>query len=94
MNICKGLNNNARRIHKIVSLKGFWEEKRETGTLLMLIVSELSEALEADRNNKFADIDKYTKKVNKYSPAEFPSIFKTQFEKNIKDTFQDEIQTL
>ncbi len=29
---------------------GFWDEEREIGTLLMLIVSELGEALEADRN--------------------------------------------
>lgn len=32
--------------------KGFWDEKRETGTLLALIHSEVSEALEADRNSE------------------------------------------
>ena len=37
------------RAHKNAQNKGFWDERREKGTLLMLVVSELGEAVEADR---------------------------------------------
>ena len=36
-------------IHKLAVTKGWWEEEREFGTLLMLCVSELAEALEEYR---------------------------------------------
>lgn len=39
--------------HKVAKEKGFWDTKKEIGTALMLIVSELAEALEADRNSNF-----------------------------------------
>lgn len=39
--------------HSVAKEKGFWDEKKEIGTTLMLIVSELAEALEADRNDNF-----------------------------------------
>lgn len=35
--------------HKIARQKGFWDSKRNTGEMLMLIVTELSEAMEAHR---------------------------------------------
>lgn len=37
------------KIHDNAVRKGFWDKRREVGTLLMLVVSELAEALEADR---------------------------------------------
>ncbi len=40
------------KAHKIATEKGFWDKPRETGTLLALIHSEISEALEADRKNQ------------------------------------------
>ena len=78
------LNELCEEIHKVQVDKGFYEEKREMGTLLMLIVSELSEALEADRKNRYAK-DKIGH-IN-ISDANFVS----EFEENIKDTFEDEI---
>jgi NTP pyrophosphatase (non-canonical NTP hydrolase) len=39
--------------HSVAKSKGFWDEKKEIGTTLMLIVSELAEALEADRKGDF-----------------------------------------
>lgn len=38
-----------RELHETARNKGFWDRPRERGTVLMLIVSELAEALEADR---------------------------------------------
>ena len=56
--ILKGLNDAANKIHQNAKEKGFWDEERETGTLLMLCVSELSEALEADRKDKYSMLTK------------------------------------
>lgn len=45
----KVITNYCNRAYEIAKSKGWHEEKRETGTLLALIHSEVSEALEADR---------------------------------------------
>lgn len=45
----KMINNYCNRAYAIAKSKGWHEEKRETGTVLALIHSEVSEALEADR---------------------------------------------
>ena len=47
MNI-KGLQQES---HRIAKEKGFWDEKRNTGELIALIHSELSELLEAFRHD-------------------------------------------
>lgn len=41
--------------HTNAVVQVFWDEPRETGTLIALIHSELSEALEADRKNDKAN---------------------------------------
>ena len=86
----KGLNEASQKIHKANKLKGFYEKPREIGTLLMLVVSELSEALEADRKNRHADFETYQTKLN----SEPNRVFVKQsslFQEYIKDTFEDEI---
>jgi len=45
MNIKELINES----HKIAREKGFWDEERPTSEKLMLIVTEVSEACEADR---------------------------------------------
>ncbi len=71
----------AKQIHEDNVAKGFWEDKenRNIGELLMLCVSELSEALEAHRKDRMAKVkgdETYTKEW---------------FDAEVKDTFQDEI---
>ena len=80
-----GLNELARQFHERAKEKGFWDEERETGTLLMLIVSELSEALEADRKNNHSNMPFFNFDVDAGDS------FEDAFKKNIKDTFEDEI---
>ena len=73
------LNALALKIHADAVAKGFYEKPRETGTMLMLVVSELSEALEADRTDRHA-------------PGDFSYGGATlEFRENVKDTFEDEI---
>lgn len=86
------LNDLSRQFHERSKSKGFWDEKRETGTLLMLVVSELSEALEADRKDKNADtseIDKFY--ADGYTEEDSPISFASYFKRGVKDTFEDEI---
>lgn len=80
MNYCLGLNELAENIHKDNVDRGFYDSPRETGTMLMLIVSELSEALEAYRKDKFVDKNDLE--------GEFD---KEKFKEKVKDTFEDEI---
>ena len=54
----------------------------------MLIVSELSEALEADRKNKHAALHSFYSRKNDRSCTED---FQADFQELIKDTFEDEI---
>lgn len=45
----RGLNEYSTLCHRIARQKGFWDRPRNTAEMLMLTVSELAEALEADR---------------------------------------------
>lgn len=80
----------AREINRNAKEKGFWDEERNTGEMLMLIVSEISEAMEADRKDEFC----------KPEACEIMSVFDfnterkqwvNAFELHIKDSFEDEL---
>jgi len=43
------IDNIQKAIHETAKEKGWWDEPRETGTCLMLMVSELAEAMEGYR---------------------------------------------
>lgn len=58
------LNQLRDEIHETAKKKGFYDEPREFGTLLMLIVSELSEALEAHRRGWSANMELFDKYTN------------------------------
>lgn len=71
----KDINKFAKIHHKRVIMKGYWREHREVGTLLMLIVTEISKLMDEYRLNKgekLADISlrvldltaKYNYKIN------------------------------
>ena len=81
----KTLNKLRDEIHGHAISKGFWDNQRETGTLLMLCVSELAEAMEADRKDRYADLELIEKDKEDFID------FKWSFENSIKDTFEDEL---
>ena len=79
------LNKLAKEVHEDAKAKGFYDEPREDETLLILIICELAEAVEADRNNrscKCFDFDQ-----NLFNDREFKHLF----EKYAKDTIEDEL---
>ena len=81
----KTLNKLRDEIHEYAISKGFWDKEREIGTLLMLCVSELAEAMEADRKDRYADLELIEKDKEDFID------FKWSFENSIKDTFEDEL---
>lgn len=87
MNTREVLNELAAQIHQSNIERGFFEEERNLGEMLALIHSEVSEALEADRKNKYATENEF------FEPNTFTSdeSFKEQFLEHYKDTFEDEL---
>ncbi len=85
-----GLNELAVSVHADNQAKGFEFSSLQTGTVLMLIVGELSEAMEAARSGRQAqheDVDL----VHSLMMAGPLEDFREEFLARIKDTFQDEI---
>ena len=89
----ESLNQLRDEIHANAKEKGFCDSKKEVVTMLMLIVSELAEALEADKTGDFCDFSKYEecKKEMDVGIRTSEEIEKYAFEKYIKNTFEDEL---
>lgn len=88
------LNDACKQQHQEVLDKGF--DNFEVPKLLMLIVSELGEACEADRKDKHANLDKFEKLRKEWQSSALSEegrkeVYKLVFEEHIKDTFEDEI---
>lgn len=83
------LNEISKQVYEANKLKGFDVKKENIGQTLCLIHSEISEALEATRKNRHADLNTAT--INGTDKLESDSIFKAVFSQYIKDTFEDEI---
>ena len=87
-----------KKAHEVAKEKGFWETERNVPEMLLLIISEVSEATEALRKDHYADKaavkDLYNDiEINKYED-EFNIMsgpWKAGFEANIKSSFEDEI---
>lgn len=84
----EGLNARAKLIYEANKAKGFWDKERNVGEMLMLVTSELSEALEASRDGKFFTGGHRLKEVVSRSTDE---AFTTIFKDEVKDTYEDEI---
>ena len=74
-----------KEIHKNAISKGFWETFN-MAEKLMLIVSEITEAMEADRKNKRMGSD-----IKNCHCFEKGAYFKRWFLEDVKDTFEDEL---
>lgn len=77
-------------IHEVNVKNGFWEDKetKNTGEVLMLITSELAEALEADRKGHYAMLDTFFETEPTREDIED---YKIDFENYIKNSFEDEL---
>lgn len=82
----ENLTELSKRVHQNAVDKGFYDKPREVGTLLMLCVSELSEALEADRKGRYAQNRSVGVDYDNISAEVFESCFNHTFENEIADT--------
>ena len=88
----EGLNDLAKKIFENNKEKGFWDKERNVGELLMLVTSELGEAMEAHRKDRFADTQIIDEMVaSGYSWQDSTLSFSEAFKKSVKDTFEDEL---
>lgn len=78
----EGLNELSKQFSDFQTRMGFTDSNKTQR--LMLIVSEISEAFEAYRKDKYADMDAFKNHL-------IVDQFKTSFENWIKDTFEDEL---
>lgn len=87
------LNELAKQIHENAVSKGFYEGEKNTGELLCLVHSEISEALEADRRGRYYKPQFYFIDELGYNIELIKDIygFKNEFENAVKNTFEDEL---
>jgi hypothetical protein len=81
------------RAYKCACDHGFHNTELSNGHLLMLVITELSEAVEADRKGKyFKGISTFEREFNRYSAlVDENKRFECAFEKYVKDTVSDEM---
>lgn len=82
------LNRYAKDCHQRAVAKGFWDEFHSVGHYLMLVVSELSEAVEADRLGKWVKLT--PEQIEELRGLE-GAAFAQAFLRMIKDTVADEL---
>lgn len=82
------LNRYAKDCHRRSVAKGFWDETHSVGHYLMLVVSELSEAVEADRLGKWIKLT--PEQIEELRGLE-GAAYAQAFLRMIKDTVGDEI---
>ena len=94
----KTINTLIKLAHEKAKNGGWWDAERNVPELLMLIVSELSEGLEALRKDHYANksitTDLYNDLIVNSHDEEFilnEEQWKNSFENNVKNTFEDEM---
>ena len=94
----KTINTLIKLAHEKAKNGGWWDAERNVPELLMLIVSELSEGLEALRKDHYADksvvADLYNDLAINSHDEEFvlnEEQWKVSFEKSVKNSFEDEL---
>ena len=91
----KGLNLLSKQFNKFVVSAGF--DNNDVPLRIALIHSEISEAFEAFRKDKYADLTPVLNETLYYVNSDIPCCekdnikFKLLFEEKIKDSFEDEI---
>lgn len=80
-------NELAARAFKRAKEKGFHDVKHTEGHYMMLVICEMAEAVEADREGRRADRKTYEFLLAEYGEA----LMKHLFEMHIKDSVEDEL---
>lgn len=78
------LNELKDRAYKIAKAHGWHDKGLSDETYLMLIITEIAEAVQADRDNRHADIEAFKKYEDRID-------FKENFERQVKNAVEDEL---
>ena len=93
----KKINELAVEVHKNAVEHGFWEGNPSDEHCLCLVISELMEAVEADRKGRHANLEAFKKSLKEYHKINSQNEIvkklrlKEDFECYIKQTIEDEI---
>lgn len=84
------LNELAKEIHEANCEKGFYDQDPGLAKQMLLIVTEIAEAAEADREDHHADREEYDRLMGSMDPNyvivnHFPLLIKNSFEDEIAD---------
>ena len=84
--------------HEMAKRHGFWDDNHSDDHFLCLIVSELMEAVEADRNERYGSLQAMVAVVNVQESSEIGITdqwlgiwYKMYFEERVKDSVGDEL---
>jgi len=83
------MNELRDKIYKNAKDKGFWDQERNIGEALMLIVTELAEGLETHR--AMGTVKPVDNMIKKAMDEMHDEEFKEHFALMVKDSFQDEM---
>ena len=83
------LNELAKKVHENAKSKGFYDKEKNIGEMLCLIHSEVSEALEADRNRLHCKLDKSQENVLMGWTSDVD--FQKEYKDKVKGSFEEEM---
>src|SRR6185312_3563919 len=83
------INELAKQVHQNAKDHGFFDKEKNIGEMLCLIHSEVSEALEADRKNRYADIPENT--LDSLIDFFNRETFQSEYKDLVKGTFDEEM---
>lgn len=85
-------NELTEKAHSNAEKHGFWEQRQSNEHCLMLVITEIAEAVEADRNGERANVRGFdTGMANAYQGIIRPDWFDKCFRDCIKNTLEDEM---
>lgn len=88
----KKTNEYIKRAHEMACEHGFHDKELSVEHCLMLVITEISEMVEADRKGKYAQVAIYNRESATFHTEEFKNAYKQFcFKRFIKDTFEDEM---
>ena len=87
----KDLNKLRDRAYKIAKAHGFHEKEQSDETYLMLIITEIAEAVNAHRKGHLADIETFEDWIACDHISAHSNRYITAFDKTVKDSVEDEL---
>lgn len=88
----KKTNEFIERAHEMACKHGFHDKELSLEHCLMLVITEISEMVEADRKGNYASKSLYVREVNTRQPENLKAAHKRFcFDTFIKDSFEDEM---